>query len=226
MKKIYLFSSLLLCMAIIFAGCNASNTAKGAGIGAGAGAVVGAGIGALIGGKQGAAVGAVIGTVAGGTTGAAIGAKMDKQKKELEAIQNAKVETVNEGQAIKVTFEGGILFATGSSTLSASSKSSLSQFATSLKNNPDTYVEIYGHTDSQGGDGVNIPLSQKRASSVEQYLASQGVGASRMASAGLGSSQPVAAEDARGVQALNRRVEVYILPSEKMIQEAQAGTLK
>ena len=225
MRKVSLLS-LLLCMAIIFAGCKASNTAKGTGIGVGAGAVVGAGIGALIGGKKGAAIGAGAGAAVGGGAGALIGAKMDKQKKELEALQGAKVESANDGQAIRVTFDSGILFASGKSDLSAASKNSLTQFANSLKTHPDTYVEIYGHTDSQGGDKVNVPLSQQRANSVEKFLESQGVSAFRMASAGVGSSQPVAIEDARGVQALNRRVEVYILPNEKMIQEAEAGTLK
>ena len=227
MKKVNVFASLLLCVAILFTGCNASNTVKGTGIGVGAGAGVGAAIGALIGGKKGAAVGAGVGAAVGGGAGALIGAKMDKQKKELEAIQGAQVESTNNGQAIKVTFgEDGILFPTGKFELDATAKSKLTQFAASLNTHPDTYVEIYGHTDSSGGDKINIPLSEKRANSVEQFLVSQGVGVFRMASAGLGSSKPVAAEDAKGKQALNRRVEVYILPNEKMIQEAEAGTLK
>ena len=226
MKKVNLFASLSLCIAIIFSGCNASNTVKGTGIGAGAGAAVGAGIGALINGGKGAAWGAGVGAVVGGGAGALIGNKMDKQKKELEALQNAKVESINDGQAIKVTFDSGILFATNSSTLNTASKTSLSQFATSLKNNPDTDVEIYGHTDSSGGDKVNVPLSQKRADSVKAFLESQSVMNSRMATAGLGSSQQIATEDAKGVQALNRRVEIFIIPNAKMIEEANAGTLK
>jgi len=226
MKKVNLFASLLLCVAILFAGCKASNTAKGTGIGLGAGAGVGAGIGYLIAGKQGAAWGAGVGAAVGGGAGALIGAKMDKQKKELEAIANAQVESTNDGQAIKVTFDSGILFASGKSDLNATSKTSLTQFASSLQANPDTYVEIYGHTDSQGGDRINVPLSKDRANSVETFLRSQGVTSARMASEGLGSSQPVAAEDAKGIQALNRRVEIYILPNEKMIREAEAGTLK
>ena len=226
MKKVNLFASLLLCVAVIFSGCGASNTVKGTGIGAGAGAAVGAGIGALINGGKGAAWGAGVGAVVGGSAGALIGNKMDKQKKELEALQNAQVESINDGQAIKVTFDSGILFATNSSTLNAASKTSLSQFATSLKNNPDTDVEIYGHTDSSGGDNINVPLSQKRADSVKAFLESQSVGNYRMATAGLGSSQPIATESAKGVQALNRRVEVFIIPNAKMIEEANAGTLK
>jgi outer membrane protein OmpA-like peptidoglycan-associated protein len=226
MRRINLFASLLLCVALVFSSCGASNAVKGGGIGAGAGAVVGAGIGALIGGKKGAAWGAGAGAVAGGTAGVLIGNKMDKQKKELEAIQGAQVESVNDGQAIKVVFDSGILFATGKSDLNTTSKTALTQFAASLKANPDTDVEIYGHTDSNGGDKINVPLSQQRAASVEKFLEGQGVLSTRMATAGVGSSQPVAAEDAKGVQALNRRVEIYILPNAKMIQDANAGTLK
>ena len=226
MRKFNLFASLLLCIALVFSSCGASNTTKGTAIGAGGGAAIGAGIGALINGGKGAAWGAGIGAAVGGTAGALIGNKMDKQKKELEQIQGAQVESVNDGQAIKVVFDSGILFASGKSTLSENSKNALTQFANSLKANPDTDVEIYGHTDSNGGDKINLPLSKERAASVEKFLTTQGIASNRMATDGLGSSQPVATEDAKGVQALNRRVEVYILPNAKMVQEAEAGTLK
>jgi len=226
MKKINLFVSVLISVAILLGGCNASNTAKGTAIGGGGGAAVGAGVGALLGGGKGAAWGAGIGAVVGGAAGALIGNKMDKQKKELEKIQNAQVESVNDGQAIKVTFDSGILFASGSSTLNQASVTSLTQFANSLQANPDTNVQIFGHTDSQGGDKINVPLSNSRAVAVQNFLTGKGVSAARMTTQGLGSSQPVAAEDARGVQALNRRVEIFILPNQKMIQEAEAGTLK
>ena len=226
MRKIKLFVALVVSAGIILAGCNASNTAKGAAIGGGGGALLGAGIGALIGQGKGAAIGAAIGGVVGAGTGAIIGNKMDKQKAELEKINGAQVETVtdvNGLQAIKVTFDSGILFASGKSDLNASSKTSLTNFANSLKSNPDTDVTIYGHTDSQGGDKINVPLSQQRAASVQSYLSMQGVSTTRMAAMGKGSSEPVAVEDAKGVQALNRRVEVYITANEHMIQQAEQG---
>ena len=226
MNKLNVFAALLLCVAIVFGGCNASNTAKGAAIGGGGGAAVGAGIGALIGGGKGAAWGAGIGAVVGGTAGVLIGNKMDKQKAELEKINGAQVESVNDGQAIKVTFESGILFATNSSTLNQTSITSLAQFSNSLKANPDTDVQVFGHTDSTGNDNINIPLSQQRANSVMNYIASQGVSNSRMTSAGMGSSQPVADNATTAGKAQNRRVEVFILPNAKMLQEAEQGTLK
>ena len=226
MKKVNLFASLLLCIALVFSGCNASNTTKGTAVGAGGGAAVGAGLGALLNGGKGAAWGAGIGAVVGGAAGALIGNKMDKQKKELEQIQDAQVETVNDGQAIKVTFDSGILFATNSSTLNQTSQTALTQFSNSLKSNPDTDVLIFGHTDSSGNDQINIPLSQQRAGSVQNFLLLQGIASSRMTSQGMGSSQPVADNSTTAGKALNRRVEIYILPNAQMIQQAEAGTLK
>ncbi len=216
-----LFSIILLSGVIILSSCGTSNLVKGAGIGAGAGAAVGAGVGAVAGGGQGAAWGAGIGAIVGGAAGAIIGNKMDKQAAELEKIEGAQVEVVNEGEAIKVTFESGILFATNSSTLSTTSRASLDKFATSLLNNPDTDVKIFGHTDSSGNDAINNPLSERRAESVYNYLVSKGVTGTRMDSKGMGSTEPIADNSTKEGRAQNRRVEVYILPNAKMIKEAQ-----
>ncbi len=223
MKKLSLFATIILSGALVLSSCGASNTVKGGGIGTGAGAAVGAGLGSVIGGGKGAAWGAGIGAVLGGTAGAIIGNKMDKQKAELEAIEGAQVESVNEGEAIKVTFESGILFASNSSTLNAASRTSLDKFATSLKNNPDTDVKIYGHTDSTGSDAINNPLSQRRAESVYNYLLSSGIAGTRIDSQGFGSTQPIADNSTVAGRSQNRRVEVFILPNAKMIQEAKQG---
>ncbi|WP_165041057.1 OmpA family protein [Dysgonomonas sp. ZJ709] len=223
MKRFSFFAAIALSCAILFSSCGASNTVKGGGIGAGAGGALGAGIGAIFGGGKGAAWGAGIGAIAGGAAGAVIGNKMDKQKAELEKIEGAQVESINEGQAIKVTFESGILFATNSSTLNPSSQTALANFAASLKNNPDTDVKIYGHTDSSGNDAINNPLSEKRAQSVYNFLQSKGVNGARMESQGFGSSQPVADNSTTTGRAQNRRVEILILPNEKMIQDAHEG---
>lgn len=226
MRKFRLLSVLLLCMAVLFTSCGTwNNMAKGTAIGVGGGAAVGAGVGALAGNT---ALGAVIGAALGGTAGALIGKKMDKQKKELEATlpQDTKVETINNGEALKVTFDSGILFATNSSTLSDASKSALRNFATSLKANPDTYIKIVGHTDNTGKVDYNQILSEKRAKSVYDYLMMQGVSSDRMAYEGKGIHQPVASNDTPEGRALNRRVEILIMANEKMMQEAQQGTLR
>jgi outer membrane protein OmpA-like peptidoglycan-associated protein len=229
MKKLLsLVLSALLVMGVT--GCGTlNNTSKGAIFGTGGGAAVGAGLGALFGKGKGAAVGAAIGAVVGGTAGTLIDKKMDKQAEELARINGAQVDTmtdVNGLRAIKVTFDQGILFATGKSNLSANAKNSLNQFAISLQNNPQTNVQIAGHTDNTGTRAVNERLSKERANSVFNYLVNAGVAPNRMTADGYAYDFPVASNDTEAGRAQNRRVEVYISANEAMIQAAENGTLQ
>lgn len=221
---------LMAAVIVISSGCaSMTNTGKGALIGGGGGAALGAGIGALIGGGKGAAIGSAIGAGVGAGAGALIGNKMDKQQKELEQIQGATVEeTVDQNglQAIKMTFDGGILFATGKSTLNASAKNSLTQFATSLINNPDTNVQIYGYTDNTGSYAANERVSNSRAEAVRTYLVNSGVAGTRITAQGIPMADYVASNETAEGRAQNRRVEVYISANEEMIKKAEAGTLQ
>ncbi|MDR3236827.1 MAG: OmpA family protein [Prevotellaceae bacterium] len=229
MKKNIKLNSLIaltVSAGILFSSCGASNTLKGAGIGAAAGAAVGAGIGALAGKGKGAAIGAAVGTAVGATTGAIIGKKMDKQKEELAKIQAAQIETVtdvNNLPAIKVTFADGILFDTGKSALHATSKTALSDFATTLLNTPETDVTIYGHTDNTGSATTNEKLSKERAAAVSTFLTSKGVSTLRLTTDGKSFTEPVADNATKEGRAKNRRVEIFITANETMIQQAEQG---
>ena len=227
MKIRNLFVMLLLGGSLIFSGsvftgcASWSNTGKGAAIGAGSGAALGAGIGALAGKGKGAAIGAAVGAAVGSGTGALIGRRMDKQKKELEAIEGAKVESVQDVN----NFDNGILFATNKSELSPASREALTKFATSLKNSPDTDVTIYGHTDNTGTRAVNERISKERADAVANFLVGQGISRSRLTTEGLAFDQPVADNSTAEGRAQNRRVEIYITANADMIKKAESGQL-
>ena len=227
MKKLNLFLVLLLSASLVFTGCDSlNNTAKGAIIGTGAGAAVGAGIGGLIGkdGKS-AAVGAAIGGVVGATAGAIIGKKMDKAAAEAAAVENAKVETiedVNGLKAVKVTFESGILFDFNKTALKTDAKAALTKFAKVLVENPTMDIAVYGHTDNVGTLAANQKVSLGRANTVADYLVAQGATRTQMKVVdGRDYSVPVATNETAEGRAQNRRVEVYMYASEKMIQDAQ-----
>lgn len=232
--KLFKFATIAaICGALLFGETSCSsmtNTGKGALIGgAGAGAL-GAGIGALIGGGKGAAIGAAVGAGVGAGAGALIGNKMDKQQKELqEQLANqAKVEETTDQnglRAIKVTFDGGILFPTGKYTLNAQAKTDLTKFASNLMNNPGTNVQVFGYTDNTGSMQVNTTLSNNRADAVKNYLVNSGVAASRITAEGIPMADYVASNDTAEGRAQNRRVEVYITASQDMINQAEAGTL-
>ena len=219
-----------LCAALVLVGCNMNNTAKGTAIGAGGGAALGAIVGALAGNTV---IGAAVGTAVGAGAGAIIGHKMYKAKKEAEAIQNAQVEEVKDANgldAVKVTFASGILFATGKNDLSGEAKASLQQLAGVLKGNSDCDVAIQGYTDNQGWKNStaeqsaqkNQALSLDRATAVSSYLLALSVPATQIKSVeGFGEANPVASNATKDGQAQNRRVEVYMYASQKMIQEAE-----
>lgn len=230
MKNFRALMSLVLCSAILLSSCSTTkNSTKGGVLGGAGGALLGAGIGALVGHGKGAAIGAAIGGAVGAGTGVIIGKKMDKQKAELEKIEGAKVETVTDAnnlQAIKVTFDSGILFKTGKSDLNASSKSALLKFAASLKETPETDITIYGHTDNKGSHDMNLMLSNDRAVSVAKFLNANGVLNDRMKTEGKAFDEPVADNATEAGRAQNRRVEIYITANKQMIEQAQQSAPK
>jgi outer membrane protein OmpA-like peptidoglycan-associated protein len=205
-------------------GCeNLSKAAKGAGIGAGAGAV----IGGVIGNQSGnTGRGAAIGGAVGAAVGAIIGDQMDRQAAELKKdLPDAVV--VRDGDGIQVTFASAILFGFDSTNLAAAAKPDLNDLATSMNKNTNTELQIIGHTDSVGSDSYNQRLSENRAKAVANYLASQGVSSSRMATLGKGESEPVADNSSDAGRAQNRRVQILINVTEayrqQLIQQQQAS---
>ena len=202
---------------------NANNQQKGTVIGTAAGAVIGGVLGNNLGKGKNAPAGAVLGGIVGGVAGNVIGRNMDKQAKEIkETLPGAEVERVGEG--IKVTMkENMVNFGFDSSDLTPAAKANLDKLAQVLKNNMDTNINIYGHTDSKGTDAYNLSLSERRAAAVKNYLVSQGVSASRMFTMGVGEKEPVASNDTDAGRAENRRVEFAITANEEMINDAQTG---
>lgn len=202
---------------------NANNQQKGTAIGAAAGAVLGGILGNNVGKGKNAPAGAVLGGIIGGVAGNVIGSKMDKQAKEIkEALPGAEVERVNEG--IKITLnENTVNFGFDSANLTSIAKTNLDKLAQVLKNNPDTNINVYGHTDSRGADDYNLRLSERRANAVVSYLSSLGIASNRMIAKGIGEAEPIASNDTDAGRAKNRRVEFAITANENMIKEAQQG---
>lgn len=228
MKK---FVVLALSAAVLFTGCEAYNNTnkaqRGAVIGAAGGALLGAILGNNVGNGQNSELGAVLGTVVGGAAGAVIGNQMDKQAKKIEEeIPGADVKRVDDG--IVVTFDennGGVYFDTNKYNINEKSKQTLDKLAAILKEYPDTNVLVAGHTDSVGKDEYNLGLSQRRAQAVTNYFKSKGLASSRFTTKWYGEKNPIASNDTAEGRAKNRRVNVVIVPNEKMKAEAkkQAG---
>jgi len=100
-----------------------------------------------------------------------------------------------------------ILFETGKATLKPESMEEILKVAEYMKKNPAARFEVQGHTDNQGSDAINDPLSQQRAEAVVKALEGQGVDPFNLRPVGKGSHEPVADNKTEEGRAKNRRVE-------------------
>ena len=78
------------------------------------------------------------------------------------------------------------------------------------KSDPNSLIDVYGHTDSTGSDQYNQTLSENRARTVANYLTMQGVSAARIRSQGFGETLPIADNATEEGRRRNRRVEITV----------------
>lgn len=187
-----------------------SNTAGGAALGAGLGALAGLAVGGSnVAQRNAVLIGAGIGALAGG----AIGATMDRNEAELRAqLQGTGVSVTRTGNQIILNMPSDVTFATDQDTVKSAFYPTLNSVALVLKKFNQTVVDVYGHTDSTGNDNYNFELSQRRALSVANYLAAQGVDSRRFAVTGFGETRPIADNATNAGRAQNRRVEIQLSP--------------
>ena len=121
---------------------------------------------------------------------------------------DAKVAAIERSIAETGKFvTNNILFETGKATLKAESMDEIKRIADYMKKNPNVRFEVQGHTDNQGSDAVNDPLSQQRAEAVVKALEGLGVDGFNLRAVGKGSHEPVADNSTDAGRAKNRRVE-------------------
>ena len=207
----------LLPLAALVAGCTTDpdtgrRRISDTGIGAIGGALGGYLIGDLAGGRHDRAA-KLAGAGIGALAGAGIGAYMDRQERELRArTQGTYVRVTRQGDDLLLQIPAGITFAYDSADVAPAFRQTLDQVADVLGRYGQTYVDVYGHTDSVGSDGYNQVLSERRAESVAGYLVAHGVRSERIGTRGFGETQPVASNETDAGRAANRRVEIKLVP--------------
>jgi outer membrane protein OmpA-like peptidoglycan-associated protein len=176
------------------------------------GAVGGYLLGDLVGGdhdRNAKMIGAGIGAIAGG----AVGNYMDRQEADLRRqTAGTGVDVIRSGDELILRMPAGITFPVDSYALQPGVQGTLNEVARTLASYNQTYIDVLGHTDSTGSDEYNQALSERRAQSVADYLASNGVARARMGIRGYGESQPIASNDNEAGRAQNRRVEIKVVP--------------
>ena len=189
-----------------------TNTAKGAGIGAGTALILSylankdassskrkkrmlrdAGIGAIVGGG--------------------VGYYMDVQEAKLrKQLRSTGVRVQRDGNNINLIMPGNVTFPTDGRDIRSNFYPVLDSVALVLKEYNKTQVAVAGYTDSQGSNAYNQRLSEDRASSVASYLVNRQINSLRFDTVGFGERNPIASNNTEQGRALNRRVEITILP--------------
>ena len=181
-------------------------------------ALIGAGIGAVAGLLSGGDATerrqrALVGVGVGGLTGGAIGAYQDRQEAELRRqTAGTGIEVSRDGDVIKLNLPDGVTFDFGKANLKSQFYPALDNVASTLAQYNQTIVEVSGHTDSVGSDAANQTLSVQRANSVGNYLIGKGLVRERFEIVGFGETRPAANNDTDSGRALNRRVEIRVVP--------------
>ncbi|HOP19044.1 MAG TPA: OmpA family protein [Parvularculaceae bacterium] len=216
---------LLAALAIFAVGCTtnpytgekrASRTVTSGAGGAAAGAAAGAVIGAIAGN---AGKGAAIGAASGAAIGVGIGVYQDRQQAKLrERLAASGVSVTRVGDNIILNMPSDITFDVNQSDVKPSFYETLNSVSLVLKEYNKTTISVLGHADSTGSDEYNMQLSQKRALSVSNYLAAQGVNPGRLSAVGYGESRPIADNSTASGRAANRRVEILIDPIDSEFQ--------
>ena len=216
MRKIFI----ALVAAATVAGCTTdpftgrskvSNTTIGAGTGAALCALGGLIIGKTTNASTRKSV--LIGAGIGALTGGGIGLYQDRQEAKLrEELRNTGVSVTRNGDTIILNMPSNITFASGVSSIRPEFYRVLNSVALVLREFNKTVVNVYGHTDSDGGATFNQQLSEQRGVNVTRYLVSQGTDKRRYYVVGYGEERPIASNSTADGKARNRRVEIEIDP--------------
>jgi len=191
-----------------------------AAIGGIGGALGGYLLGDLVGGKKDRTE-KILGAGIGAVAGAGIGAYMDAQERKLrEKTAGTDVDVIRDGDNLLLRMPSGITFGYDSAAIQPQFQPTLNEVASILAEYPKTYIDIYGHTDSDGSDIYNQGLSERRAQSVANYLSTKGILGARMATRGYGETQPIEDNATESGKSANRRVEIKIVP----VTEADVAT--
>jgi outer membrane protein OmpA-like peptidoglycan-associated protein len=128
---------------------------------------------------------------------------------QLLAQLNSILQTRDSARGLIVNMSD-VLFDTGSYTLKPGAREKLAKISGIVLAHPGLSLQIEGHTDSVGGDEFNQQLSERRADSVRDFLAENGVPGTSITARGFGKTQPVASNDTAEGRQRNRRVEIVV----------------
>ena len=136
--------------------------------------------------------------------------ELNRQRQELEEARK-QLRLEESAQSVTIRLEGDVLFDTGKAQLRPEAQAALEKVAIVLAQFPGASVEISGHTDSEGGQEMNLDLSEKRSVAVSEFLKKRAeLAGLNFTTNGFGEGKPIASNDTPDGRQQNRRVEIVV----------------
>ena len=134
----------------------------------------------------------------------------ERTASDTTSAADAATHTVQRMQELSAKLQEDLLFDTNVATIKSSARGDLDELSQLLSQDRARKIHLAGYADSQGTEPYNLKLSQRRASSVKNYLLRRGVQSTQISMVGFGEAKPVATNRTESGRSLNRRVEIRI----------------
>ena len=142
--------------------------------------------------------------------------QMDDLGNEIAANLRQKATVLQLGQGVLVSMDRGDLYRTGEYTMNDDMKATLRSLIYNLKQNPETFVIVFGRTDAIGSQDYNDKLGYLRAAVVANYMKEYGIDEDRLFVDSYGERYPDFFNFYPEGRDKNRRVDVLIIPSNEV----------
>ena len=145
--------------------------------------------------------------------------------REYNSKNGCTVETYRNKEVLLVTIPASALFAPNDTVLRKSAATLLSPLRRYLKE-PDMYrVLMVMHTDNTGSELYREQLTEKRSQAVHEWFVNQGADTSYLFPYAFGDDMPLVENNSMSNREKNRRLEVYLMPGKKMLEQAKKGRI-
>lgn len=151
-------------------------------------------------------------------------AYMNEVAKKLAQRKVARIETMRAGEVVIATIGTDLLFAPNDTVLRSTAPEILSPYRSLLSRGIYKFV-ITCHTDDTGSASYTDHLSEARVNAIESWLSRNLPAETVIVPYALGASEPLYLNDSQSHRASNRRIEIFIVPDERLIDLAKSGKL-
>ena len=145
---------------------------------------------------------------------------------KFNGTDGCSVENYRNKEVLLVTIPARLLFAPNETLLNSKASDYLSPFKRYLKQ-PDTYrVLLVMHTDNTGSEQYRDEITEERVESIYEYFEEQGCDTSYLFPYAMGDEMPIFENDSQSNRDANRRLEIYLMPGNKMLDQARKGRIE